>query len=194
MGGGRPVACISYTAVVVSYPVDQIFDRQSFASHAQKVKEEIRKEVATQIARDVAPISSRYRDRTEIAKGHAVTVPRITTKEARVRGEKVEYVINFDAPDGTFFRFSPTNRPAAEQPRGQVLADCIIMNVPNTRDAAKIKAELAGKYAELTEWYEALAAEVSELNQSLPAEIDRIIRECEDAERAERELEAELNG
>lgn len=179
---------------MVSYAVDQIFNGQSLSSYAQAAKDKVKEEVTDQLSRGRTPITSRYRDRGEVIAAHAIAVPQITSKEARVRGEIIEYLISFDGANGTFFRFSPSDRPTVEQPRGQVFANGVIMKVPNSQNAAEIKAELTRKFEAFSEWFHALVAEAEEFNRCLPAEIDRIVRECEEAHQAARDLEAELNG
>lgn len=175
---------------------DQLmFSRDAFAVVANKRRDDIRAEVRSQSSRNGSNNSwGRVRDAETIVKGYREAIPLLGDSRARVLADEVAYRIPLVGANGTLFRYIPAKVPVATQPVGSVYSDCVILHVSNSGDTERIKAEFSSKYQELIVWYDAVVAEVSAFNESLPSYVAGLFVELQEDERKAQALEDELNG
>jgi hypothetical protein len=178
---------------VTSKDVGPLFSGQALTEYIEQKKLTIKEEVERQTARHRRSSFAIIKDRTKLREEGAIPVPEIVSKEARVQGDEVEYVIRFEGSNGTFFRLRPHESPDGECPVGVVYSSSLSFYVSNSDDATSIKAELARRYENFNSWYTALRAEAEAFNQALPGYIDQIFTEHEEAERKAKALEDEIN-
>jgi hypothetical protein len=171
----------------------KIFAGMSFADHAKQAKLTIKTEIKEQRPRYNHSTYKPIKDRDKLLAEQTVTIPHITSKQARVRGDEIEYSIAFEGTNGTFFRFQPSNGPETQHPIGIVMASSLCLYTANSENASSIKTELARQYEQFNAWYEAICAEVGAFNRSLPGYIDQAFKDDEEDERNTQALEDELN-
>jgi hypothetical protein len=110
-----------------------------------------------------------------------------------VQGSQVEYSINFDGANGSFFNYWPEEKVSADRPEGDAIANCVMMYFPNNVDAASIKKAFNEKYDDFIAWFEAVKAEVQKFNSKVPSYIDDAIKNHQEKSQQIKALEDELN-
>lgn len=170
-----------------------IFAGEPFSDYANRARIAIKNEVKNQSPRYNYSTWQPVKDRDQLLKEQTVPIPQITSTQARVRGDEIEYTVRFNGANGTFFRFRPSNEPGAQRPVGIVTASALLLYVENSGDASSIKDEWARQFEQLNVWYETVRAEVDQFNHSLTAYLDEVVSDHEDDERKMQALEDELN-
>jgi hypothetical protein len=171
-----------------------LFSGDAFADRVKQIRQTIQDEVKAQNPRYRRSSFAPVKDRDTILAEQTIAIPEVTSKEARVRDDEIEYAIRFEGANGTFFRFKPLHQPVADRPVGRIMSNVVCLYTSNSGDASSIKAELARQYENFHAWYSTLRNEVEEFNNSLPEYIDQIFRDAEEREKQDKALEDELNG
>ncbi|MDB5183966.1 MAG: hypothetical protein JWO07_647, partial [Candidatus Saccharibacteria bacterium] len=118
-------------------------------------------------------------DETSLIARMRIHAAEVTGYEARVKGNEVEFAISFDG-SASAFRLAPSdsNSNTTINPTVQdLISGTMYVRVPNTGNAAQMKADFLPIYDQIVETSKRVTVEINEFNKTVSSLVSEAVNE-----------------